>query len=285
MNDDARLLTFDSLVRAVLARRWLFAAVVIAVTALGVVYAIFATKIYRAETLLAPNRDVASELRGDSMLGSLGSIASFSGLLDSGQSITNEALATLRSRAFLQKFIEEEGLLPVLYANDWDPAKRAWKPTVEEVPTVARAWKRFRDKIMRIEEIRGKDLYEVSIEWRDPKLPAIWLEALIRRLNTEMRARQMKEATAVLAFLEKHVQNTDTVEIRAALFRLTESQLRRVALADVRPDYAFRVIDPPFISQPDDFVRPSRVIVIALSLFFGLALALATVLILRPRER
>jgi len=274
MSAEVRQLTLGSIVQRLSARRWLCAGILFAFVLGGVLLAYLLPKSYRAEALLAPNRDVATDAGGASMLGSLGSIASLSGLLDQGQTITGEAIATLRSRAFLQAFIEENNLLPELYKKRWDPVGRKWKADVIVVPTAARAWKDFRDDVLRIEEVRGKDMYEVSVEWGDPKLPSVWLNALIRRLNQEMRAREMKEANDVLQFLKTQVEGTATVEIRAALFRLSESQLRRAAMASVRQDYAFRVIDPPFPSDLDQFVSPRRVILIALSIILGFAAAL-----------
>ena len=279
MDSHVRQLTFDELVWRVSERRWLCIVLAGLVITGGVLFAFFAEKVYRAEILLAPNREVASELGASSMLGSLGSIASVAGLVDSGESVTDEALATLRSRAFLQKFIEDEKLLPVLYAKDWDAAKLAWKPTVKKIPTAGRAWMKFRDDVLRIEEVRGSGLYKVTVEWPDETMPSIWLANLITRLNQEMRARQMKEANGVLEFLKTQVERTDTVEIRAALFRLAETQLRRAAMANVRQDYAFRVIDPPFPSESDQFVSPRRVIIIALSLILGCAFAILVAVI------
>jgi uncharacterized protein involved in exopolysaccharide biosynthesis len=264
--DRLKTLTFGSLMQRMWARRWLCAALSFAILGGGAAIAFLPQKVYRAEALLAPNRDVGSQSGMESMLGSLGSIASVAGIIGSEETLTDEAIATLRSRAFLQGFIESESLLPKLYAEYWDAANRDWKPTIKRKPTAARAWSMFRDKVLRIEEVRGTGLYEISVEWPDPQLPSVWLGALIRRLNDEMRGRQMREANAVLEFLKRQVEHTDTIEVRAALFRLAETQLRRSAMANVREDYAFRIIDPPFPSEQDQFVRPRRVIIIALSL-------------------
>jgi uncharacterized protein involved in exopolysaccharide biosynthesis len=285
MNDDDRKLTLKSLGQRLSARRGLFLGVIFVFVSGGALFAYLSPKVYRAEALLAPNHDVSSELGGTSMLGSLGSFASLSGLLNPAQTMTGEAVATLRSRAFLQKFIEDENLLPELYKKQWDPVSRNWKPGLAKVPTAARAWTRFRDDVLKIEELRGKDLYEVSVEWGDPKLPAVWLDALIQRLNREMRTREMKEANDVLLYLRTQVEETATVEIRAALFRLTEAQLRRAAMANVRQDFAFRVLDPPFPSEVDQFVRPRRVILIALSIILGFAAALVAVVLAPNKDR
>jgi uncharacterized protein involved in exopolysaccharide biosynthesis len=277
-------LTLDGIVQRLSERRWLSAGIFFAAVLGGVLLAWLSPKIYRADALLAPNREVASDVGGGSMLGSLGSIASLSGLLEPGQTITGEAIATLRSRAFLQKFIEDEDLLPILYEKDWDPVRRKWKPEILPAHTAGRAWKKLRDDVLRIKEVSGEDLYEVSVEWGDPKLPAIWLDALIKRLNQEMRSREMKEANDVLQFLRTQVEQTATVEIRAALFRFSESQLRRAAIANVRQDYAFRVLDPPFASEPDQFVRPRRVILIALSIIFGFAAGVVAAVVAPKRK-
>jgi hypothetical protein len=205
-------------------------------------------------------------------------------LLEPGEALTNEALATLRSRAFLEKFIQEENLLPVLYWKDWDPARRDWNPNLKKVPTLSRAWKKFRDDVLRIEEVRGKGLYIVSVEWTDRKVPAAWLDKLINRLNRVMRDREMMEAQGVLKYLRTQVEQTDSVEIRSSLFKLTESQLRRGAMASVREDYAFRVIDPPFISDADQFVYPRRVFIVALSILLGAVLAIVAAMIAPRRE-
>lgn len=283
--DNSEKLTIGSLMNGFWAWRWLIVALSVAVVGGAVAYAFLATPVYRAESVLAPNRDADSQFGTESMLGSLGSMASFAGLLGSGESLTDEAIATLRSRAFLQKFIESENLLPHLYAKDWDAANRDWKPGLKRRPTATRAWEMFRDKVLRIEEMRGSGLYEISVEWPDPKMPSAWLAKLIGKLNEEMRARQLKESNAVLEFLKKQVERTDTVEVRAALFRLAETQLRRAAVANVRQDYAFRIIDPPFPSEKDQFVRPRRVIIIALSIVLAGALAVLVAAFAPRRSR
>jgi uncharacterized protein involved in exopolysaccharide biosynthesis len=284
MIDDVRRLTLEEIVQRVSSRRWLCISIVFAFVLGGVLLAYLSPKIYRAEALLAPNRDVSADAGGSSMLGSLGSFASLSGLLNQGQTLTDEAIAILRSRAFLQKFIDDEQLLPKLYKEHWDPVRRAWKPGIGPVPTSSRAWKKLRDDVIRIEDVPGKEMQKVSVEWGDPKLPAIWLTSLIERLNLEMRTREIKEATEVLQFLRQRVEQTDAVEIRAALFRLSETQLRRVAMASVRQDYAFRVLDSPFPSELDQFVRPRRVILLALSIILGFAAALF-IAVVAPRKK
>src|SRR3954471_17526629 len=112
--DRLKTLTFGSLMQRMWARRWLCAALSFAILGGGAAIAFLPQKVYRAEALLAPNRDVGSQSGMESMLGSLGSIASVAGIIGSEETLTDEAIATLRSRAFLQGFIESESLLPKL---------------------------------------------------------------------------------------------------------------------------------------------------------------------------
>jgi uncharacterized protein involved in exopolysaccharide biosynthesis len=272
---DDTTLTLGDLFARVRARLWLCTAIVVVIVAAATVYAFVAQKFYRAEMLVAPNRDVSAATEAGGMLGSLGGLAGLTGLLDAGEAVTNESLAILRSRAFLEKFIEEEGLLPLLYDKYWDAERKAWKPEVAaRPPSASRAWSMFERKMLKVKEQRNTGLYLVSVEWRDPRLPAIWLDKLVHRLNETMRMRQINESAAVLEYLDAQLAKTTTLEVRAALFKTTESELRRSAIASVRKDYAFRVVDPPFASEPDQFVWPWRVVIISLAVILGVALAL-----------
>ena len=85
--------------------------------ALAAIYALLATSWYRADVLLAP-ADPKSTQGLSSQLGNLGGIASLAGLnLSGANSATNEALAVLQSRDFARAFLEEEGILPAIYAK------------------------------------------------------------------------------------------------------------------------------------------------------------------------
>ena len=93
---------------------------------LGVVYCVSTKEWFRAEVLLRP-ADTKTNQGLSSQIGSLGGLASLAGFAVN-KDASAEALAVLTSREFTGKFIEEEKLLPLFFPNEWDDAKKQWRP-------------------------------------------------------------------------------------------------------------------------------------------------------------
>src|SRR5688572_17765338 len=102
-------------------RKWMVASSVVVFTAAFTIAALTMTPIYRASVVLV---DASTEgMSGDlsSALSQLGGLASIVGLTTSGSGTDiEEALAVLRSRRLVSSFIEENGLMPILYPKLWD---------------------------------------------------------------------------------------------------------------------------------------------------------------------
>jgi uncharacterized protein involved in exopolysaccharide biosynthesis len=186
--------------------------------------------------------------------------------IDFGSSGTNveESLAVLRSREFTEAFIREENLLPVLFGGRQFGGKD---------PTLARAYRYFDGEIRAIGRDTRSGLITVQIEWRDPVLAASWANALVARLNAEMRARAIAKTNAAVGFLEKELAATTIVDTRAAISRLMEAQINQRMLANVTQEYALRVVDRAIPPDEDDPVRPRRLFLAVISGAVGLLLA------------
>lgn len=98
--------------------------------------------IYRAEVLLSPATEGDSQNSIASIPGGLGGLASIAGALGGGSSV-EESLAVLKSRRFIWQFIEQNQLMPQLFAEAWDAKKQRWREQdPEEQPTL---WDGFRE--------------------------------------------------------------------------------------------------------------------------------------------
>jgi uncharacterized protein involved in exopolysaccharide biosynthesis len=64
-----------------------------------------------------------------------------------------------------------------------------------------------------------------------------------------------------------------------------EAQLNKKVLAEVRPDFAFRVLDKALPSDLHNFVSPSRKVYLGAGLGLGLVAALLLVLFIDSRRR
>jgi uncharacterized protein involved in exopolysaccharide biosynthesis len=261
-------------VRAVLSRIaahpwWLLLSVVLC-TALFSAAAFLLTPVYRASTVLIPSRaDKDSGMNASGLTG-LSGVASLVGInLGGGDSLTEEALAVLKSRQFTDKFINERQLMPGLYAGLWDAQAGKWKVDEKHQPTPATAYSLF-DRIRTIVPDKKTGIITLNIDWIDRLAAADWANDLVQRLNLEMRQREMARAESSVGYLEKEFESTNTVATREAIGRLIESQVKQRMFAVVTKEYAFRVIDPAVAPDRSDRHFPPRLLLVAAGPFVGL---------------
>ena len=247
-------------------RLWI-AAIATLITAVAAALAFTMTPVFRATAVLVPATAERPSL-GSSMA-SLGAIASLAGVnLNTSSLSAEEALAVLRSREFTSAFIKDLNLMPDLFAKMWDANARTWK-VGSKPPTPAQAYRYFDQKVRFISQDKKTGLVTLNIEWRDPAKPAAWATALLLRVNGEMRGRAILKADASLGYLQKELAATEVVETRDAINRLIEKEMAQRMVANVTQEFAFRVVDHPALSDPDDWVRPNRPLMIIGGLLAG----------------
>ena len=286
-------LSLAAVMRITWSYRLLVVCVVFASTLIGAAYAFLATPTYRAAvtTIL---RDMEGEKSGaQALLGQLGigGISALGGLLGGfGSKGVEEAFAWLGSRQFAEQFIQEENLLPVLFDDEWDASRNAWRADLDadEIPTLEDAWELFDKKIRKIHRDQQTGIVTLQVEWKDPELAARWANLMIARANEELRQRTLNEADASLAYLDRELQQQTAVTLQQTIYGLMEMQIRRKVLANSRPDFAFSIIDPAKAPDSDNMSAPKRALVIVLSMFGGIVLGIFVAVAadsLRSRER
>jgi|HubBroStandDraft_5_1064220.scaffolds.fasta_scaffold44910_2 uncharacterized protein involved in exopolysaccharide biosynthesis len=236
--------------------------------ALAAIYALLATSWYRADVLLAP-ADPKSTQGLSSQLGSLGGIASLAGLnLSGANSATNEALAVVQSRDFARAFLEEEGILPAIYAKqrgslgkylaiNWD----------DKAPDVRDAVKYFLDNILSVQQDKKTSLVTLAVEWTDSETAAKWANILANRLNDRMRQRALLEAETNTNYLRAELQSANIVTLQQSLGRLLEVELQKLMIARGNREYSFRIIDQA--EAPKRRTRPKRTLIVAAAIVIG----------------
>ena len=238
-------------------------------TVAAMTIAFLMTPIYRAEALLAPVYD--NQQNSISTLASqFGGLASLAGInLGSSGSNTDQVLATLTSRNFITNFIKERHLIQVLFADRWDSTTKTWKvESSDNIPTVQDAYKLFIKNILSVTTNTKTGLVTISIEWHDPGRAAIWANELINRINHYEKQLAVNEAEKSIAYLKEQLTKTSVVEMQQVIYQLMEAQTKKIMLANVRDQYAFKVIDPAVV--PEKRTKPNRKIITLLGLMLGL---------------
>ncbi len=272
------IVDFRALGARLVARRRLVATIVAASTAVFAAAAFIMTPIYRSTTILAPASNQSSG-RGllNSALGELGGVAALAGFnIGAPDPDTEEALAVLQSRQLTERFIEDENLMPKLFAGRWDAHTNSWKTSwSSKAPTPAKAFDYFDRRVRAVVPDKKTGLVTLNIMWKDRNEAAAWANDLVRRVNEEMRARAIAEADASIDYLEKEAQSAQTVTARDAVGRLMETEIKKRMIANVSREYAFRVVDAALPPDKDDPIRPQKAVMVIAGFLIGVLISLA----------
>jgi len=257
------------ILRALNRHRWTVIVITGLVTLLSVAAALLITPVYRAEVLVMP---VSGESVGglSSLANQFGGLTSLMGINLSGdQGNSAEAVATLKSRAFAIQFLKEEDLLPIIFNDKWDSEHERWKTENQaDIPTLQDGFRSF-DKIRTVSVDNSTGLVTLTIDWTDPSFAASWANLMVEHVNQLLRQRAIWQAEKSLSYLRKEVEKTDVVELQQAIYRLIENSINEIMLANVRDEYAFRVVDPAVVVEEEDRIWPQRKLIVAVGFLIG----------------
>ncbi len=250
---------------------WAAKGLIVAVTLLctlgAAVYAFLAPQWYRADVLLKPTD--AKQTQGIlSQLGSLSGLASLAGL-NLNDNRVSESIATLQSRELLGGFIQDQNLLPVLFARKWDAQAKRWKSSdPDDQPDLRDGIKYFKDHVFAVEEDKKNGLVTVQVDWKDPKIAAQWANMLVDRVNDSMRARALALSEYNVDYLKLELTQSTVLAMQQSIGRVLESELQKLLLAKEDKEYAFKILD--HAQPPRQRYWPKRPWVIAAAAVLGL---------------
>lgn len=267
-------------------RHWLlFGLWMTLVAAIAVFGSLSLPNMYKSMATLAANEPGG---KAGGLGGALGSVSALAGISlgGSGEKKSVIAIELMKSRQFFTEFAHKHQLkLPLMAANGWDPAtdQLSFDPDIYDVKT--KQWVR-KPVGLRQSEPSDQEVFEafvrlfsvsqdkltnvvtVSFEFVSPKLAQQWLSAYIDEVNLQMRARDVAEAESSIAFISEKVRDTALNEVREVLYSMLEEHHKTLVIANVKPDYVFKVIDPPAVA--DLKAGPVRSLMVLGALLAGL---------------
>ena len=276
--------------------KWLISAVTGLAAAISVVVALSLPNIYTASALLAPAESSGGGLSG--LMKQYGGLASLAGVsLPGGEEGSRAQLGMqlMKSRAFIGDFVERRDILPELMAveswdagsgdivfdpESYDAASKTWVRDVEPPklakPSAQEAHKAFAE-VFGVSEDKQTGYVTVSIDHESPIVAAQWVKWLVEDVNAAVKAQDVSQAEKSIEYLKQQVANTSLADLQAMFFELIQSQTETVMLAEVRPEYVFKTIDPAVV--PEEKSKPSRALICVLGTLLGGMLGVVIVLI------
>ena len=273
-------------------------AITASAAAISVFVALSLPNIYESKALLAPKSDGGSG--GLSRLAAqYGGLASLAGINLSGVGggdVSKAALAQekLKSLSFFKEHLYSEVLVDLMAVDYWDAAtgeividssvyNQGTSQWIREVsfprkakPSAQEAHKAFMEAIA-LSEDKQSGFVTLSVQHESPVVAKEWAELLIDRINEEIRAEDVGEAEASIAFLEAQREQTSLVSLDEVFAQLIEEQTKTIMLANVSKDYVFDIIDPPVV--PELKSKPSRALICVSGTLLGGMLGVVLVLV------
>jgi len=273
-------------------------AITAAAAAISVFVALSLPNIYESKALLAPKSDGGSG--GLSRLAAqYGGLASLAGINLSGVGggdVSKAALAQekLKSLSFFTEHLYSEVLVDLMAVDYWDAAtgeividssvyNQGTSQWIREVsfprkakPSAQEAHEAFL-KVITLSEDKQSGFVTLSVQHESPVVAKLWADMLIDRINEEIRAEDVGEAEASIAFLEAQREQTSLVSLDEVFAQLIEEQTKTIMLANVSKDYVFDIIDPPVV--PELKSKPSRALICVLGTLLGGMLGIVWVLV------
>lgn len=264
--------------------------------AISIIVALSLPNIYTASALLAPAGSSGGGLPG--VMKQYGGLAGLAGMsLSTGEEGSRAQLGMqlMKSRAFMGDFVERRDILPELMAiesweagsgdivfdaESYDAASKTWVRDVDlpkrSQPSLLEAYEEFMD-ILGVSEDQQTGYVTVSVDHQSPLVAAQWVSWLVEDVNAAVKAQDVAEAEKSIEYLKQQVANTSLADLQAMFFELIQSQTETVMLAEVRPEYVFKTIDPAVV--PEEKSKPSRALICILGTLLGGVVGIIIVLV------
>ena len=255
--------------RVLVREKWLILFFIVVCTTGAIAAALITTPIYRAEALLEPVTEEGKQSGG--LLSQYGGLAAMAGInIGGGGGTAAAAIAKLQSRVFVEEFLSDEKLLPVLFYKKWDQKTKRWQvEDPKQIPTMWDGVEVFTKNILKISEDKKTGLVTLSIEWQDRELVSRWANLLVERINRHLRELAVQDSRRSIEYLNTELAKTSIVELQHAIANLLEGQINKIMLAKVRTEFAFKVIDPAVVPPKNKYVKPKRRLMVVLGFVLG----------------
>lgn len=255
-NDEINLLDYFNVLKK---RKKLILIIVAVSVVIVVIYSLLATKIYEAKAVIMS----ATQQREQ---GSMSTIAMQFGISTPSTSNVSEVVSLLNSNILMEKVIKRYNLLPVFFEKG-----------LKEIPDGNKMWHgiRYLKDIYKVKYNQKDSTIELSVEFKDPKKAADILNFILTELTDYMSSEAKRVAETNKKYLESLIdKNTDPL-IRQKIYSLIAQQIETSMMAEVKENFAFKIIDPPKV--PDKKIKPKRrmniILSFVISLFAGVFIA------------
>ena len=260
----------------------------------SIIFALSLPNQYKAEVVLAPAQEKSVGMGG--LAAQYGGLAAMAGINLSGGGGTDvdQAIALVKSWPFLDAFVNKYDIKPQVWAvkgwngisgqiifdeDIYDPETKRWAGGVE--PTSYEVFEVL-VKMISITRDDKTGLIRISIEHYAPDVAHLWVEALVMEVNQHFQKRDVAEAARNIEYLRAKINETSIAEMQLVFYRMVESQMKTLMLAEVSNEYLLKTVIEPV--TPEIKSKPKRSLICILGVALGVVFSIAIVIALHFRK-
>jgi uncharacterized protein involved in exopolysaccharide biosynthesis len=226
--------------------------VVIAVTATAII-SFLSPRIYEAKAVIMP---VAQSQEQSGM----SAIALQLGIASNQTSNASELFSLLQSNILMERIIIKNNLVPVFFGEDAKGKK--------ENEQIWDGIRYLKNTIYKARDNKRDGIIELSVEFKDPEISARILTYILTELTDYMSSEAKRVADTNKKYLESLIDKNSDPLIKQKIYAMIARQIEISMMAEVKENFAFKILDPPRI--PDMKIRPRITMNIMLSFIMSL---------------
>ncbi|KZX84997.1 lipopolysaccharide biosynthesis protein [Oleiphilus sp. HI0009] len=272
--------------RVLMRGKWIIIGFTAIFSVASVFYALSLPNMYKSTAVLAPAESAGGGGLGK-LAGQFGGLASLAGinLGGGGSNKTAEALEILQSWAFIEEFIQEQNIATQVFAvKDWnpetdeliydteiyDPQTQTWTrepPKGKQAePSSWELYEQFKEYLS-VGEDKVSGFTSLDIEYYSPEVAKVWVDALLNKINSKLKARDAEEAQKNVSFLKQQIEETPLASMQSVFYDLIEDQTKVLMLAKGSTEYVFKTVSESRVSEEKS--KPKRALICIFGAMLG----------------
>lgn len=299
-NENTQEITLRELIDLFFSKWKFISAITLFFAIISVIYAISLPNIYTSKALLSKTNNDQSAMGMLSQFSGMASLAGISLPTDSGDR-SIEAIEKVRSFEFFNNnFLPYINLHDLLATDDWDhetntliydeksydSKKNQWIREVsypkKTIPSAQEAYKTYK-AIMNISQDVKTSFISLTVEHHSPYIAKEWADTIISEINNNMKEKDKISALKSIDFLNNQLPTVNYAEVREAISKLQQEQMKQLMLIESNEDYILTVLDSPYASELKS--SPNRALICMLITIFGFMASLLMVVYRNSRQQ
>tara|TARA_B100000959_G_C14842141_1_gene566507 strand:- start:66 stop:992 length:927 start_codon:yes stop_codon:yes gene_type:complete len=241
---------------------------------ISVSVALLSPNVFKSTSIVVPSSSKYSTGSSGSQ-SQLGSLANLAGInVKTGVDKGAIAFKTLSSYDFFQLLYEDDEFIKKVLAgtnyNHTDNSVDTFNPILVDEnsqewlikPSIEKAYKIFYTKHFSTFKDRKTGFIYLHGEHRIPSVAQEIVKEVLYRLNEYIRSKDVREAHAALKYIEGKIASAKTLDVKKVLASLAEGELQVIALSEATDDFAFKIIQSPFLPETKDRPHRSRMVLV-----------------------